>query len=79
MKKDPLKIRIFKISANNFSSAIYLDEGRPLSPRSRIFARHDFEDFSFSSNSFILFCIMMLFLVMIIDIAYFSFHRDDTL
>ena len=51
-------------------SLFYLEDGRPLSPRSRMFAKHVLEDFSFSSNSFILFCIMMLFLVMSVN------HRD---
>ena len=50
----------------------HLDEGRPLSPRSRMFAKHVFEDFSFSSSSFILFCIMMLFLPM----SYFNLGGD---
>ena len=54
------------------TSPPHLDDGRPLSPRSRMFAKHVFEDFSFSSSSFILFCIMMLFLPM----SYFNLAGD---
>lgn len=39
------------------------EEGTKSSSMSRTLARRDLEDFSFKSNSFILFCIMIVFLV----------------